>query len=165
MRNPDRRSGHPIVPDGSEPSDAPRCPWYWRKSPPCSEDGGIRTRDLRIKSPLLYRLSYILRLNLRRHDITRRNDTELAVDGKAYIVARPAEPWYWKARKVWDVCHKAGRVLLGPQRNAALRQYHEMIMAKPDHERQPVPVGSSAAAALPGASRQCAARGGLGQRR
>jgi site-specific recombinase XerD len=56
-------------------------------------------------------------------------------------MARPAKPWFWKARKTWCVYHKGERVHLGPDRAEALRQYHE-IMAKPQQKRQPVPGGS-----------------------
>ena len=56
-------------------------------------------------------------------------------------MARPAKPWYWKARKTWCVYHKGKRVHLGPDRAESLRQYHE-TMAKPQQKRQPVPGGS-----------------------
>jgi integrase len=52
-------------------------------------------------------------------------------------MARPAKPWYWKARKTWCVYHKGERILLGPDRNEALRQYHQ-IMAKPEAKRHPI---------------------------
>ena len=55
-------------------------------------------------------------------------------------MARPAKPWYWKARKIWCVCHKGERILLGPDRAEALRQYHQ-IMAKPEEKRQPIQWG------------------------
>jgi len=60
-------------------------------------------------------------------------------------MARPAKPWFWKARKTWCVYHKGERVLLGPDRDEAFRQYHQ-IMAKPEEKRQPV--DSSAVAAV-----------------
>jgi integrase len=56
-------------------------------------------------------------------------------------MARPAKPWYWKARKIWCVTHKGERINLGPDRGEALKQYHE-IMAKPEQERHPTPQGS-----------------------
>ncbi|MGA2617102.1 MAG: tyrosine-type recombinase/integrase [Thermoguttaceae bacterium] len=59
-------------------------------------------------------------------------------------MGRPAKPWYWKARKIWCVCHKGERILLGPDRAEALRQYHQ-IMAKPEEKRQPVQWGAVAA--------------------
>jgi len=52
-------------------------------------------------------------------------------------MARPAKPWYWKARKTWCVYHKGERILLGPDRNEAFRQYHQ-IMAKPEAKRHPI---------------------------
>ena len=59
-------------------------------------------------------------------------------------MARPAKPWYWKARKIWCVYHKGERVSLGPDRAEALRQYHQ-IMSKPEEKRQPVQWGAIAA--------------------
>ncbi len=59
-------------------------------------------------------------------------------------MARPAKPWYWKARKIWCIYHKGQRILLGPDRTEALRQYHR-IMAKPDAIRQPIQWGAVAA--------------------
>jgi hypothetical protein len=59
-------------------------------------------------------------------------------------MARPAKPWFWKARKIWCVNHKGKRILLGPDRDEAFRQYHA-IMAKPDEERQPLQWGAVAA--------------------
>ena len=59
-------------------------------------------------------------------------------------MARPAKPWYWKARKTWCVYHKGEKILLGPDRDEAFRQYHE-IMAKPDEKCQPVQWGAVAA--------------------
>ena len=59
-------------------------------------------------------------------------------------MARPAKPWYWKARKTWCVYHKGERLPLGPDRAEALRQYHQ-IMAKPDEIRQPIQWGAVAA--------------------
>ena len=59
-------------------------------------------------------------------------------------MARPAKPWYWKARKTWCVYHKGERIPLGPDRAEALRQYHQ-IMAKPEEKRQPVHWGAVAA--------------------
>lgn len=56
-------------------------------------------------------------------------------------MARPAKPWYWKARKTWFVCHKGERIPLGPDRDEAFRQFH-VIMAKPDTERHPLPRGA-----------------------
>ena len=60
-------------------------------------------------------------------------------------MARRAKPWYWKARKTWCVYHKGERILLGPDRGEAFRQYHE-IMAMPEEKCQPV--DSSAVAAI-----------------
>ena len=59
-------------------------------------------------------------------------------------MARPAKPWYWKARKIWCVYHNGEKIPLGPHRDEALRQYHE-IMAKPAEERQSVQWGAVAA--------------------
>jgi integrase len=59
-------------------------------------------------------------------------------------MARPAKPWYWKARKIWCIYHKGEKVLLGPDRDEAFRKYHQ-IMAKPDLQRQPVRWGAIAA--------------------
>jgi integrase len=59
-------------------------------------------------------------------------------------MARPAKPWYWKARKTWCVNHKGERINLGPDRDEAHRQYHE-IMAKPDQEIHPIRWGAIAA--------------------
>ena len=55
-------------------------------------------------------------------------------------MARPAKPWYWKAHKIWCVNHKGERIKLGPDRDEAFRQYHQ-IMAKPEEKRQPVQWG------------------------
>ena len=59
-------------------------------------------------------------------------------------MARPAKPWYWKARKIWCIYHKGERIPLGPDRDEAFRQYHE-IMAKPEQKCQPVQWGVVAA--------------------
>jgi len=59
-------------------------------------------------------------------------------------MARPAKPWYWTARKIWCVYHKGERVPLGPDRDEAFCQYHQ-IMAKPDQEYHPVQQGAVAA--------------------
>ena len=40
-------------------------------------------------------------------------------------MARPAKPWYWKARKIWCVTHKGERFILGPDRDEAFRQYRD----------------------------------------
>jgi hypothetical protein len=61
-----------------------------------------------------------------------------------YIMGRPPKPWYWKARKIWCVNHKGERIKLGPDRDEAFRQYHQ-IMAKPEEKRQPVQWGAVAA--------------------
>jgi hypothetical protein len=52
-------------------------------------------------------------------------------------MARPTKPWYWKARKTWSVYHTEERILLGPDRDEAFRQYHQ-IMAKPEAKRHPI---------------------------
>ena len=59
-------------------------------------------------------------------------------------MGRPAKPWYWKARKIWCVNHKGERIKLGPDRDEAFRQYHQ-IMANPEEKRQPVSWGAVAA--------------------
>ena len=59
-------------------------------------------------------------------------------------MARRAKPWYWKARKIWCVYHNGEKIPLGPDRDVAFRQYHE-IMAKPEKKRQPVQWGAVAA--------------------
>jgi site-specific recombinase XerD len=59
-------------------------------------------------------------------------------------MARRAKPWYWKARKIWCVYHNGEKIPLGPDRDEAFRQYHE-IMAKPAEKRQPVQWGAVAA--------------------
>jgi integrase len=59
-------------------------------------------------------------------------------------MARTAKPWYWKARKTWCVYHKGEKILLGPDRDEALRQYHK-IMAEPAQERHPICMGAPAA--------------------
>ena len=59
-------------------------------------------------------------------------------------MARPAKPWYWKARKTWCVYHKGERVLFGPDLAEALRQYHQ-IMSKPEEKRHPIDWGAVAA--------------------
>ncbi len=59
-------------------------------------------------------------------------------------MARPAKPWYWKARKIWCITHKGERIILGPDREEAFHQYHQ-IMAKPDQEYHPIPQGAVAA--------------------
>lgn len=59
-------------------------------------------------------------------------------------MARRAKPWYWKARKIWCVYHIGEKIPLGPDRDEAFRQYHE-IMAKPEEKRQSVQWGAVAA--------------------
>jgi hypothetical protein len=71
----------------------------------------------------------------------RRSDLEFAFPSQ--IMARTAKPWYSKARKTWCVHHKGEKIFLGPDRNEALRQYHE-IMAEPEHERHPIRMGEVA---------------------
>ena len=58
-------------------------------------------------------------------------------------MARIAKPWYWKARKTWCFCHKGERILLGPDHDESLQQYHK-IMAEPEQKRQPVKWGAVA---------------------
>src|SRR5208283_1355079 len=59
-------------------------------------------------------------------------------------MARPAKPWYWKARKTWCVYHKGEKILLGPDREAAFQAYHR-IMAAPEQKCQPLQAGAVAA--------------------
>jgi integrase len=59
-------------------------------------------------------------------------------------MARRAKPWYWKARKTWCVYHKGEKIPLGPDREAAFIQYHE-IMAKPVEKHHPIDKGCIAA--------------------
>ena len=59
-------------------------------------------------------------------------------------MARPAKPWYWKARKTWCVYHKGDKILLGPDREAAFQAYHR-IMAAPEQKCQPLQAGAVAA--------------------
>jgi len=59
-------------------------------------------------------------------------------------MTRPAKPWYWKARKTWCINRKGERINLGPDRDEAFRQYHQ-IMAQPDQERHSIQWGAVAA--------------------
>lgn len=59
-------------------------------------------------------------------------------------MARPAKPWYWKARKGWYAYIDGQKTFLGVDRDSAERQFHQ-IMAKPPELRQPVDGGSVAA--------------------
>ena len=58
-------------------------------------------------------------------------------------MARRAKPWYWKARKIWCVYHNGEKILLGSDREAAFRRYHE-IMAKPAEKCYPIDRGVAA---------------------
>ena len=59
-------------------------------------------------------------------------------------MARRAKSWYWKARKIWCVYHNGEKIPLGPDREAAFIQYHE-IMAKPVEKHHPIDRGCIAA--------------------
>ncbi|MEZ6133108.1 MAG: tyrosine-type recombinase/integrase [Planctomycetaceae bacterium] len=58
---------------------------------------------------------------------------------------RPRKPWFRKSNKRWYVEFDRKQVNLGPDRNEAFRQFHE-LMAKPKEERRP---RKTAAIALP----------------
>ena len=51
-----------VISVGCQKDDTPPVPWPFNRRTrctiDCSDPGGIRTHDLRIKSPLLYQLSY-----------------------------------------------------------------------------------------------------------
>ena len=51
-------------------------------------------------------------------------------------MARPAKPWYWKARKTWCVYHKGERVLWG---QISLRPYASIIKLCRSQKRNATP--------------------------
>jgi hypothetical protein len=45
-------------------------------------------------------------------------------------VARPAKPWFWEARECWYVNIDGKRVRLSPDKEKALRRFHELMATR-----------------------------------